>query len=339
MILLIHYAISIVVGFVAYFNFSKTIMSTFPSGTFSSLGSQFAEAHSIYDVVKVILETVLPDYAAIASNPYIEQALMAFVGLGISLVLGIVCLIVIPWVARFLFYILYLLFYREGKYKNDKLAEGDDYNPHRFFGMIVGAVRGVIWSLIVVSFVSSTYFVLSGGIVQTEQTSTENILLLEGLSEQAGVDLNAVYKGLKESRTTGIGKLFDSILVDGKPIDLYYADLFLSSSIEIIEKEEPDVEGLSAYLSSNEAIKSEILKVTVREELALIVNLLESVLETNAITIENNTPVINYDLLKPVLAEKVDEYVNNSVILSDITPLAIIGVAEAISDGSLVVDE
>lgn len=338
-ILLLHYIISILVGFIMYFNASKVMLSNDLGGALAGVNPSFAEANSLYDVVKILLEQIAPDYAGAAANPYIELTLMSFVGLGVSLVLAIVCLFLIPWVIRFFLYLLYLLFYREGKIKKHILAEGDDYNPHRFLGMIVGAVRGVIWSLIVVSFVSSTYFVLSGGIVQTEQTSTENILLLEGLSEQAGVDLNAVYKGLKESRTTGIGKLFDSILVDGKPIDLYYVDLFLSSSIEIIEKEEPDVEGLSAYLSGDEAVKSEILKVTVREELTLIVNLLESVLETNAITIENNTPVINYDLLKPVLAEKVDEYVNNSVILSDITPLAIIGVAEAIGDGTLVVDE
>ena len=338
-IFLIHYVISIVIGFVAYFNTSKVIMSAMPSGTFSNLGPQFAEAHSIYDVVKIFLETVAPDYAGAASNPYIEQVLMAFIGFGISLVLGIACLIIIPWIVRFLFYILYLLFYREGKYKNDRLAEGDDYNPHRFLGMMVGAIRGVLWSLFVVSFVSSTYFIMSGGIVEAEHTSTKNILILESLSDTVGYDLNAVYQGLKESRTTGIGKIFDGILVEGKPIDLYYADLFLSSNVQTFEKEEDSVEGLNAYLSSDEALKGELAKFYLREELALLVNLLEDIMETNAINIEGDKVIVDYELLTAELDTYVSDYVEGSLVLSEITPLALIGVAESIADGSLVVDE
>ena len=64
---------------------------------------------------------------------------------------------------------------------------------------------------------------------------TKNILILESLSDTVGYDLNAVYQGLKESRSTGIGKIFDGILVEGKPIDLYYADLFLSSNVQTFE--------------------------------------------------------------------------------------------------------
>ena len=75
-----------------------------------------------------------------------------------------------------------------------------------------------------------------------------------------------------------------------------------------------------------------------REELALIVNLLENVLETNAITIVDGNVNVDYELLEESLGSHVTDFVENSVIVGEITPLAIIGLAEAINDGSLVVD-
>ena len=333
LILLIHYVISIVVGFIMYFSISKFILSDQLNSYFTSLGADFSNANSIYDLIKILLNTYLPDYAAIAANPYIEQALMAFVGLGVSLVIGIVSLVLTPWIIRLFLYILYLLFYREGKVKRHKLAEGDIYNPHRLLGMAVGALRGVVCATLTVSLISSSFFVLSGGEVKTE-ASTENILILEGLSNEIDFDLNAVYNGLKESRATGVGKIFDAILVKGKPIDLYYSDLFLTSNFKSLKNDNSD-----GTVYTSETTESIVAELCLREEMALVVRLLENILETNAITIVDGNVDINYELLDENLDNYVTDYVNGSVILSEVTPLVIVGLVESINDGSLVVEE
>ena len=334
LILLIHYLISIGVGLSLYFSLSELVLSNELNSYFASLGPEFANANSLIDVMKILLNNYVPNYAAIIANPYIEQLVMAFVGLGISLVIGVVCLVLIPWVIRIFLYLLYLLFYPERRVKKNKLAEGGTYNAHRLLGMVVGAMRGVVCTVLTVSFISSTYFVLSGGVVQTE-TPTENILLLEGLSDQIGFDLNAVYKGLKESRSTGIGAFFDTVLFEGKPIDLYYSDLFLTSNFKATQK--PNSDG-AQYTSSN-SYEGEMAKFYLREEMAMVFKLLENIMETNAITIADGAVNIDFQILEEKLGTYVTDYVDNSIILSEITPLAIIGLAEAINEGTLVVEE
>ena len=51
---------------------------------------------------------------------------------------------------------------------------------------------------------------------------------LEEISSSIGVelDLNVIYEALKQSRSTGVGVLFDAIQINGTPIDLCYADLY-----------------------------------------------------------------------------------------------------------------
>ena len=339
LILFIQYLISLVVGFIVYFSASVTMLKGELGGILSSISPDFSEANTLYDVAKILLEKFLPDYAAMTANPYIKEVLMIFIGLGVSLALAIVCLVVLPLIIRLILYILYLLFYREGKFKNHRLAEGNDYKPHRILGMVVGAVRGVVSAVLIVTLFTTTFFVLSGGIVESDKEKPENILILDNLSDSVGFDLNALYKGLKASRTTGVGKIFDAILIEGKPIDLYYSDLFLTANINKVEIKEDEVVATNAYLSSDEEAKAEVAKFYLREELSLIVKLLENVLETNAITIVNGEVNVDYDALKVSLDEYVLDYVNGSVLVGEIMPLAIIGVAESIHDGTMVIDK
>lgn len=330
-ILFIHYLIGIGIGLVCYFSTLKLILSNELNPILSSIGSEFSEANSLYDVAGILLNSYLPDFAGIFGNQYMEQFVMAFVGLGISLVLGIVCLVVIPIIIRTILRLLYLLFYREGKIKKHKKAEGEDYRPHRLLGMVVGAVRGVVWSVLVVSFVTSFYFILSGGITHTEE-ETKEVQVLDYLSETINFDLNAVYKGIKESRSTGVGLLFDLIKIEEKPLDLYYTDLFLSSTFTSYPKNEEEISPIFAYLSTDEAMKGELSKLCIREELALLVGLVENILETNAVQIEGEQVTVDYNKFEQEIVQLVDDYVNGSTLLSDLTPLAIVGIAQAISE-------
>ena len=343
-ILLIHYIISLAAGLVVYFTATKIVLSDGLNSILESISPEFAEDNSHYDVVGILVNSYLPDFASLIGNEHLQQVVMALVGVGVSLVFGIVCLIIFPWVVRVVLYLLYLLFYREGKVKRHKEAEGDDYHSHRLMGTLVGVVRGLVWSVLLVSIFSSTFYIASGGISTNEEVEDleildklEEMIDLEGISSSIGVelDLNVIYEALKQSRSTGVGVLFDAIKINGTPIDQYYADLYLSSSFNTLPQADGKLEEVFAYLSEEEAIKSELAKISIREELAMIVGLVEQVLESNAITIEDNTIVISPEILEVEIGVLVDEYINGSTLMSDLTPLAIVGLAEAINEGSL----
>ena len=343
-ILLIHYIISLAAGLFVYFEATKIVLSDELNSILASISPEFADANSLYDVVGILVNSYLPEFASLIGNEHLQQVVMALVGVGVSLVFGIVCLIIFPWVVRVVLYLLYLLFYREGKVKRHKEAEGDDYHAHRLMGTLVGVVRGFVWSVLLVSLFSSTFYIATGGISTNEEVEDleildqlEEMIGLEGISSSIGVeiDLNAIYEALKQSRSTGVGLLFDAIKINGTPIDLYYADLYLSSTFNTLPQAEGKLDEVFAYLSEDEAIKSELAKISIREELAMIVGLVEQVLESNAITIEEGTIVISPEILEVEIGLLVDEYISGSTLMSDLTPLAIVGLAEAINEGNL----
>lgn len=337
LILLIHYILAIVAGVALYFTAIPLVFSDQLGPYFSSLGPNFADANSLFDVIHIFLEMYVPAIAGLTNSEHLQQLMTAILGLGINFILAIICLVVIPWAIRFLLYIVYLIFYPEGRVKRRQLDEEGDYEPHRFLGMLVGAARGVVCSVLTVSFITSAYFVLSGGITQTE--NTENVEVFDTISESIGIDINAVYKGLRQSRATGVGMLFELVRIDDVPVDLYYSDLFLSSTFTPFKPEEEEISEVASFLSEDEELQAEIAKLSVREELALLFKLYEDILETNAITIDEGGVSIDDEILNQEIDEMIDEYIFGSVVYTDLTPLAIIGIAEAINQGNLVVDD
>ena len=129
-ILLIHYIISLAAGLFVYFEATKIVLSDELNSILASISPEFADANSLYDVVGILVNSYLPEFASLIGNEHLQQVVMTLVGVGVSLVFGIVCLIVFPWVVRVVLYLLYLLFYREGKVKRHKEAEGDDYSQY-----------------------------------------------------------------------------------------------------------------------------------------------------------------------------------------------------------------
>lgn len=336
-ILSINYVISVVIGIVVFFSAISITYSDQLGGFLSSLGPDYAAAKSFPDVVRIFLETYLPSYAGVTNNAYLQQFIYAVAGLGVNLVLALICLVIIPLLIRFLLYIVYLIFFREGKFRSNKDDDGDDYKPRRLLGMAVGAARGVASTVLVVSFVTSFYFMLSGGITQNEKP--EKIELFDNLSTSLGVDMNAVYQGIKQSRTTGVGLMFDLVKIDDVPIDLYYTDLFTTSTFISPRVEEEQVSNLSQFLSSEEVLKGEIAKLSLRAEGALLFELMGDILQTNAIKIVDGEVKVDRSILDSDIEIMVDDYINGSVIYSDLTPLLIIGVAEAINKGDIEVDD
>ena len=203
-------------------------------------------------------------------------------------------------------------------------------------GLAMGALRGFVSTILIVSFVTSGYFVLSGGISKNEETV--KIEILGDLGSSIGVDIEAIYQGIRKSRTTGIGLVFDVIKIENTPIDLYYTDLFTISTFTSPTIKNDKVSPVSEYLSSDEVLKGEIAKLSLRAEGALLFDLLNDILQTNAIKIVNGQVKIDRTILDSDISVMVDEYITNSVVYSDLTPLAIIGVADAINKGEIIVD-
>ena len=338
LILFLHYIISITLGLIAYFALTNFLMNSDLNSIVSNIGPEFSEAHGILDVANVLIKQYIPEYSGIFANQYMGQITIAICGLAVSLACGIVCLVVLPLLIRLILRILYLLFYREGKYKKHIEAEGGEYHANRFFGMLVGAARGLVCSLLLVSYITSIYFIGSGGITKSEE-NVNDVQVLTYLSDTYSFDFNAVYKGLKESRSTGIGALFDLIQIEGKPIDLYYTDLYLTSTFNTIGKKQDELGRFNSYLSSDEEYQAAVAELCVRKELSLVVSLVEEMLEANIITIENGQVVVNYDKMNDEINLRAQEYVENSVILNDITPLALLGICEAINEGHLSLGE
>ena len=335
-ILLIHYAIGLVVGFILYSPIYKMLMTSDLNWIFSKLSflGDFSEAHSFYDVAKILAEKFLPIISGAVENPNIQQVITSIAGIVVSLVTGIVSLIIIPIVVRFILYLGYLLFLREGKHKRHKLAEGEDYRRRRLLGGIVGLIKGSAKTVLLVSFVTSIMFIISGGISKTDE-EIEDLDLLEQLSDEVGVDLNAIYRGVLQSRNTGVGMVFDKIKIKGKPIDLFYSDYFLSSKFTVYKNNNAE----NQYLSDEEILEGELAEFYLREELTLFVKLFTEIYQSGVYQVVDGNIIIDEEILQGHVSELIDEFINNSVILNEITPLTIIGLAESINQGKLDIGE
>ena len=108
LIFLIHYIVSVVVGIIVYFQAISITYSDQLGGILSSLGPEFSEANSIIDVVHIYLEMFLPTFAGVTNNAYLQQFIHAVAGLGINLVLALICLGIVPVLVRTVLYGTYL---------------------------------------------------------------------------------------------------------------------------------------------------------------------------------------------------------------------------------------
>lgn len=328
LILFIQYLIGLAVGIACYFAVSKWLITANIGWAFDMIGGKFAEANTVYDFIVVAIKDFVPNLAPATSHPYIQDVLLSIAGVAISLVSGIVCLVVIPLLVRGIFYILYLIFYREGKRKRHILAEGEDYRPHRLLGMVVGAARGLVCSFLLVSIITTSFFVVSGGSTEAKDSD-----ILESLGETVGVDINAIYKGVVESRNTGVGLLYNTVKLGGMPMDVAYANLFVKSSYTY-EKYVPISEKVTS-LVAGPAAKGEMTQLSLMEELTLLCDLAGIIAKTEAISIENGDCIVNVDTLDVELTPEFKEYFYGSEVFSDILPFSVIGMSETIQKGEI----
>lgn len=335
-ILFVQYLVSIAIGFIVYFACRDLFYNADYSSLWSAFGEEFANAKTLYDGLVVLIGKISPQFEGLVNNEYMKEVINGLAGMFVSVGYGILTLIILPLTVRIFLYMIYLIFYREGKYKKRLEKQDKEYKPRRLLGLIPGVLRGFVCATISISLLNSCYFILGGG-TSLEKGSEENITLLEQFNDDLGYDLNVIYQGFKKSRNSGIGKIYEAIKINGVPIDYAYFDLFTSSKINVDNSDDNSISPVLALLSENSNISIET--ILLREEIALIFKLVEDLLETNAIVIQGEDVLIDREALVSKVSEIVDNTIGQSKILSELVPLAIVGVVDSIQKNEFSINE
>ena len=153
---------------------------------------------------------------------------MALVLLAYHIVFALLLSIVYK-ILQFIFYLVYLIFYSEGRYrrkKKEKEKEGGvPYKKRKLAGAIVGLSRGLVAGLVCVSLIGGVLSVVTGGYGEGK---TEDYAFGEPNMDQA----YTVYRSLDEYGTKGIIKILNTVR-DSKdvPFYLYITDLIFSGRL------------------------------------------------------------------------------------------------------------
>ncbi len=107
------------------------------------------------------------------------QAYISTIVMGVFSIIAFIICIIIYWIMKFLLYVIYLIFFKEGRYKKKKrkayaneLSERP-YKRRRLLGTLVGTVRGSIMGIVAMSFIGVFAAIISGGI-EVKTTNADN---------------------------------------------------------------------------------------------------------------------------------------------------------------------
>lgn len=198
-----------------------------PSGLQDALG-----VTGDFSTLKQVLAQYISDMlAGIGAGPVTAADsgyVMALVLLAYHIVFALLLSIVYK-ILQFIFYLVYLIFYSEGRYrrkKKEKEKEGGvPYKKRKLAGAIVGLSRGLVAGLVCVSLIGGVLSVVTGGYGEGK---TEDYAFGEPNIDQA----YTVYRSLDEYGTKGIIKILNTVRdSEDVPFYLYITDLIFSGRL------------------------------------------------------------------------------------------------------------
>lgn len=198
-----------------------------PSGLQDALG-----VTGDFATLKQVLAQYISDMlAGVGAGPVTAADsgyVMALVLLAYHIVFALLLSIVYK-ILQFIFYLVYLIFYSEGRYrrkKKEKEKEGGvPYKKRKLAGAIVGLSRGLVAGLVCVSLIGGVLSVVTGGYGEGK---TEDYAFGEPNIDQA----YTVYRSLDEYGTKGIIKILNTVRdSEDVPFYLYITDLIFSGRL------------------------------------------------------------------------------------------------------------
>lgn len=198
-----------------------------PSGLQDALGvtGDFA---TLKQVLAQYISDMLAGIGAVPVTAADSGYVMALVLLAYHIVFALLLSIVYK-ILQFIFYLVYLIFYSEGRYrrkKKEKEKEGGvPYKKRKLAGAIVGLSRGLVAGLVCVSLIGGVLSVVTGGYGEGK---TEDYAFGEPNIDQA----YTVYRSLDEYGTKGIIKILNTVRdSEDVPFYLYITDLIFSGRL------------------------------------------------------------------------------------------------------------
>ncbi len=227
------------------------------------------------------------------------DVLWAYISMFTNLIVLIVLLLFVYPFVKAVAYVVYLIGFRR-RVKEDK----EDGEMKRVSGMLIGGLRGLVVGFLVFSQFSTLYYVVAGGVFYT---SAEYDNLDITLGDIEGIDLDDIYKGIKTSRSSGLGLVFEKLSIGDNSLDYLFLDMVVSSSYE--------------------NYKDDKTKITIREEIGNLVGIAATLYQHKVITFEGGKPTPHLENLSEEVLATLLNSVKNTKLFVDGIPTVMIDFA------------
>ena len=182
-----------------------------------------SEVNLVDSLSTYVFKLIVDSFDGIENVPIEYYQLANVIGeWGLRLVVFLVCLLVYLVFKILLWLIVYLPFFREGKYKKKCLARGKKYSKHRLLGSLVGAVRGAIIATLSVSVLATSIYILTAGREAQDSKFTDSTLS----------DIYDIDNYVREFGDSGILKLFNDVNINDVPFYMFFANSILQAKYD-----------------------------------------------------------------------------------------------------------
>lgn len=205
------------------YSISKSVLGN-SINTNETLNIIFAQNDNFIDGLKDVLLKYVAEVNGGLENVAIEiySQLVPLAIIIMKLIAFTVC-VICYYIFKFLFWILYLIFFKEKRHKKKLIRNGKKYRKHRIGGGIIGLVRGALVGTVTIGFIGTVVYVTTA-----TRKPNENVTFTDG-TLNTFYDWNNCLRALGDE---GILKMFNNINVDNAPFYIFFANMIASAETE-----------------------------------------------------------------------------------------------------------